>query len=212
MPTRRTAEPQNRTFDVSLTKAPIEASPAADNDMPVSRQHETDLYGYYGWSPYWGSGMMMAGYGGMGAPMMIPLGARELAPNDITAIEREGQLQAERDPNLRSVSEVTGYHIHATDGDIGHCAEVLVEDDNWTLRYLVVNTSNWWMGKKVLITPRIAKQIAWVDRAIHLGVDRDKIKSSPTYDPNQTVDCMLEDKIAQHYADAQTVLPLPMQS
>jgi hypothetical protein len=200
------ADTQSRTFKVRLSKAEVAASPEADTHLPVSRQYETDLYDYYRWSPYWGTGYMMAGYGGMGAPMMIARPEHEGHTS-----EREDLPQATPEPHLRSASEVTGYHIHATDGEIGHLSDILVEEADWSLRYLVVDTSNWWMGKKVLISPRLAKDIAWSEHLIYLGVDRDKIKSSPAYDPSQTIDRMLEDKIARHYADHNIVLPLPMQ-
>ena len=58
------------------------------------------------------------------------------------------------DPHLRSIEAVTGYHIHASDGEIGHVEDFLIEDADWSIRYLVVDTKNWWPGKKVLISPR----------------------------------------------------------
>ena len=65
-------------FAVKLTKQQIKDSPEIDTDRPVSRQMETSVYDYYGWSPYWGSGFYMGGYGYMpGSGMASPyLGAR----------------------------------------------------------------------------------------------------------------------------------------
>ena len=71
----------------------------------------------------------------------------------------EAGLRAERarhrhdDTHLRSCNAVVGYHLHATDGDIGHVASYLIDEETWAIRYLVVDTSNWWMGHKVLIAP-----------------------------------------------------------
>lgn len=189
------ADTLTRIFNVRLTKAQVAASPEADTHLPVSRQHESDLYDYYRWSPYWGTGYMMAGYGGMGAPMMIARPEKERRSS-----EREGLPQATPEPHLRSAAEVTGYHIHANDGEIGHLSDILVEEEDWTLRYLVVNTSNWWMGKKVLISPRVAKDIMWTERMIYVGVDREMVKTSPLYDPNRRIDRAFEDEMAAHYA------------
>jgi sporulation protein YlmC with PRC-barrel domain len=50
---------------------------------------------------------------------------------------------------LRSTQAVSGYNIYATDGEIGHVEDFIIDDRTWTIRYLIINTSNWWAGKKV---------------------------------------------------------------
>ena len=90
------------------------------------------------------------------------------------------------DPHLRSIEAVTGYHIHASDGEIGHVADFLVEDANWSIRYFVVDTQNWWPGKKVLIPPASAQEIDWTDNLVNLNVDRKSVKNSPVYDASTT--------------------------
>jgi hypothetical protein len=56
------------------------------------------------------------------------------------------------------------------------------------IRYLVVDTTNWWAGKKVLTSPRSVREIDWADTQVHLDADRQKVKNSPLYDPSITVD------------------------
>ena len=41
-------------LDVALTKKQVENSPNIDTHQPVSRQHEAEYYGYYGYPYYWG--------------------------------------------------------------------------------------------------------------------------------------------------------------
>ena len=53
---------------------------------------------------------------------------------------------------LHKTSYLKGFHLHATDGEIGHVDDFLV-DPGWNVRYLVVDTSNWIGGKSVLIAP-----------------------------------------------------------
>ena len=168
---------KEQRFSVTLTKQQIKDSPEIDTDRPVSRQMETSVYDYYGWSPYWGSGFYMGGYGYMpGDTAESPyLGARR---RDEEIAEGE---HSHEDVHLRSVEAVTGYHIHASDGEVGHIEDFLVEDADWSIRYLVVDTKNWWPGKKVLISPRSAKEIDWTDRLVSLDVDRQRVKDSPKY-------------------------------
>ena len=42
------------------------------------------------------------------------------------------------DPHLRNSGAVIGYRIEATDGDIGHVEDFLVEDSSWAIRYMIV--------------------------------------------------------------------------
>ena len=59
------------------------------------------------------------------------------------------------DSHLRSTGAVTGYHIEAEDGEIGHVAGFVVDDETWAIRYIEVLTKNWWPGKKVLVSPTL---------------------------------------------------------
>ena len=186
---------KDRVFAVKLTKQQIKDSPEIDSDRPVSRQIESRVYDYYGWSPYWGSGLYMGGFGYMpGSGMTSPyLGARHRE-------QKIDEAQADRDDaHLRSVEAVTGYHIHATNGEIGHVEDFLVDDANWSIHYLVVDTRNWWPGKKILVSSRSAGEIDWTDRLVNLDVDRQRIKDSPAYDPSMTIDRAYDEKFLTYY-------------
>ena len=78
--------------------------------------------------------------------------------------------------------------IHARNGEIGHVADFLVEDGDWSIHYLVVDTQNWWPGKKVLISPRSITATDWSMRTVSLAVDRKKVKDSLEYDGSKAID------------------------
>jgi uncharacterized protein YrrD len=186
---------QARTFRVNLTVAQIKDSPDVDTHRPVSRQFESSAYDYYGFSPYWGTDLYMEGFAYWGG--MVPMAATPEVESREVQID---QLQRQNeDAHLRSVAEISGYHIHAVDGEIGHLAEVLIDDSDWTLRYLVVNTSNWWRGKEVLISPRSTESIRWTEHLIYIAVDRDRVRSSPEYDPSHPIDPAFDTEMASHY-------------
>ena len=164
------------------------------SDRPVSQQMQNDPYGHYGWDLLWGGGMFGAGmYGGAmsGRGMGViasPLSAT--ADFGTAAVQEAERGKTDRDdghPHLRSIDEVTGYHVHATDGDIGHVQGFLVDNANWGVRYLVVDTSNWRAGQHVLISPYAVKGTDWSERHIQLDLTRDKIKSSPSWNPSRLV-------------------------
>jgi hypothetical protein len=190
-------DPATREFPVRLTMQQVKDSPEIASDRPVSRQDETNIYGYYGWRPYWGDGFFMGGYGFMGEDWV---GSQ--APG---TSEREGNIANTRlndaDPHLRSVAAVTGYHVHATDGEVGHVKDFLLEDVDWSIHYVVVDTRNWWPGEQVLISPGLAREINWPDKLVHLTVDRQKVKSSPAYNEMTTVDRNYERRVHDHYGE-----------
>ena len=74
---------------------------------------------------------------------------------------RWGRDRSEGDPHLRSVASVNGYHVHATDGDLGHVENLLADDVKWDIRYLVIATRDWWPGKHVRLAPFAVKDIDW---------------------------------------------------
>lgn len=189
------ANDSTEKFSVKLTRQQVKDSPDVDTARPVSRQSESDIYGYYGWSPYWGGGLYAAGYGsGMTAPVLAPV-------PDEQRVEREAIEAQHRhdDPHLRSIKEVEGYYIQATDGDIGHVEDMLVEESDWSIHYLVIDTKNWWPGKKVLITPHAARDINWANKTVSLDVNRDTVKNSPPYDASTVVDRDYEDRFSAYY-------------
>jgi len=182
---------KEQEFPVLLTMQQVKASPDIGTERPVSRQIETNIYDYYGWRPYWGgTGFLMGGYGGYGYGPIAPLPSPESRrrAEDIAAAQRSHD-----DPHLRSIEAVTGYHIHASDGEIGHIEDFLVEDTDWSIHDLIVDTKNWWPGNKVLISPRSIREINWTNNLVNLDVDREKVKDSPIYDVPTKLDRALHE-------------------
>jgi hypothetical protein len=105
----------------------------------------------------------------------------------------------EEDPHLRSIAAVTGYHIHAADGEIGHVEDFLVDDAGWSIRYITVDIKNWYQEKRVLISPSSVREVDWARKLMHLDVNRQKVKHSPAYDPSMTVDGAYEAQLHGHY-------------
>ena len=200
------AEHGAQELRVALTKAQVEGSPDIAHDRPVSRQMQTSLYGYYGWDPLWGGGINGGGMyggamygGGMGA-MAQPLSSPAyFGTGGMREEERGGAEVDEGDPHLRSIAEVTGYHVHASDGDIGHIEDVLVDTQSWDIRYLIVDTSNWWFGQHVLISPKAVKGVDWSERHVRLDIARERVKSSPPWDPAQAISNEYERRLHGHY-------------
>jgi hypothetical protein len=79
---------------------------------------------------------------------------------------------------LHKTSELRGYHILATDGEIGHVDDFLIDEGGWTLRYLVVDTSNWIGGRSVLISATALERIDSPAKKIHVNLTREAINTT----------------------------------
>ena len=102
---------------------------------------------------------------------------------------------------LRSMKELRGYSIHATDGDIGSVHGFYFDDHYWTIRYLVVDTRNWLPGKKVLIASDWIKQVSWPGEA-YVDMTRKQIEDSPEFDPSAPVNREYEERLYDFYGRA----------
>jgi PRC-barrel domain protein len=81
-----------------------------------------------------------------------------------------------------SSNDLNGFHIQAKDGEIGHVDDVLVDEDDWNIRYVVLDTSNWIGGRSVVVSPRVLKGVDQPDRIVHVDVARDDVRRSPELD------------------------------
>jgi uncharacterized protein YrrD len=172
---------EERRVEVSLTRQQVESAPDIYTDQPVSRQMEEQLASYYNYQPYWyGPGL----WGATGFPFGLGVGAGYTAA--AMAAEHERAAEAPHgDPHLRSTHEVKGYRIHASDGEIGHVDDFVMDDETWSIRYLVVDTGGWLPGKQVLIAPHWASAVSWDEQTVTVDLAREQIKDAPEYDPRR---------------------------
>ncbi len=156
---RETEWPSRRIL-MALTQNQIRKSPDIYTDRPVSRQNEIDLHQYYGWDYYW------------------------VSPG---VWEYNYRTDEAKDPHLRSTKEVIGYQILARDGEIGHSCDFLLDDETWKIQYMLVDTTNWWFGKRIIVSPSKIKSIIWTENEISVDLDRETIRSRPEYDPEKSI-------------------------
>ena len=180
---------------LDLTREEVEASPPVGTEKPVSRQYEIQYYQYWGLVGWWETfsfpGPAMGG--GLGAEPAVP------PPESLDRAEDEARRQHERNPNLRSLDEVRGYHIHAEDGAVGHVSDALVQVEDWRLPFLEVSTRNWLPGRHVLIAPPWIESVDWVEREVRVPLPRESIRTAPEYEAGQSVTRDYELALYRHY-------------
>ncbi|MDQ2947104.1 MAG: PRC-barrel domain-containing protein [Acidobacteriota bacterium] len=181
----RQTTPDHAGLPVDLTREQIRNSPDVDTDRPISRQAELVLYRHYGWIPYWS-----------------PLEPAVPVVLEGDAAEREREATSGHyggDPNLRSAKDVIGYYVTATDGEIGHIDDFLLDDESAKIRYAVVDTKNWLPGKHVLIAPEWIREIKWSESKVFVNATREAVRNSPEYNPVTPLDREYESRLFTYY-------------
>ncbi len=184
---------EEKIFPINLTKEQIKNSPNIDTEQPVSRQHEIELHEYYPWTSYWGGGMYTFG----------------MITQEYVSLEKAVQFNESKtdpkdssgNPHLRSTHKVKGYTIHATDGEIGGVEDFIIDDSTWKFDFLVVDTGHWFPDKKVLISPKLIKEIEWDTSTIVVNATEEDVKKSPEYHHGEQINKAYKKSIDNHYEE-----------
>ena len=200
---------QQRTLAVERTREQIRSGPDIDTRRPVSRQQEADYMAYYNTPAYWGGDGL---WGSAMTPDLLPGYDAGYVPRDgpphmpQEAYGRNlGLWSPDEDPHLRSCKAVTGHRIEAADGDIGHVDGFLLDDRTWAIRYMIINTSNWWLGHQVLIAPTWIDAVDWPSQSVMVSLTRQAIQAAPAYNPLVQPERAEELRLYQHYGRQDTL-------
>jgi hypothetical protein len=175
----------SETFPVKLTKDQVRHSPDIDTDKPVSRQMEETMSVYYGWPSYWS---------------MEPF-AMAAAPEIAGAVPAEAVGAPTGDPHLRSVRDTAGYEVVAADREeaVGEVKDLIADDEDWTLRYVVVRLTAEGGKREVVLNPWWNREIDWARHTMYFDLPAAQILSSPEFDPASPVDRTYESRLHDYY-------------
>ncbi|KXU91165.1 photosystem reaction center subunit H [Paraburkholderia monticola] len=182
---------------VSLTRQQVKDSPNIDAHKPVSRQNEIEYLRYYSYPTYWGGPNLW----GMGAyPAFDPTGPTSDEESELPAPPILHVSRSRTDVHLRSTEAIKGYHLQTADGSLGHVSDFIYDDEAWVIRYLVVDTRNWWPGgKEILIATYWLDEVDWFASTVSTSLTREIIRQSPAYDDSVPLHRSYEVALHQFY-------------
>ena len=183
---------KSEKFPVGLTKDQVKNSPDIDRIKPASRQQEVQLHKYYDWPPYWSPTRQVTSEYLHTTRSQTGIPSRLL--QELEMVEHHPP-----ETTLRSAKEVMGYHIQASDGEIGHVEDFMADESNWIIRYMVVDTRNWLPGRKVLVPPERIETVAWDEKKVFVNMSQVDIENSPEYDPSGSIERHYERRLYDHY-------------
>ena len=184
---------EDGTIHLAMTCGQAHDAPGLELDRPVSVEMERAYYDYHGWPYYW-QGNELWGQWGSPADLRGPAigeatGAHPVAlgsesdlmpgPEDDAAWIEDA---APADKHLRSVQELHGYHLEATDGHIGHVMDFVLDDHTWRIACVAIDTSDWWFGKKVAVPTSAFGRIEWETRTVFVELDKAAVKAAGEFD------------------------------
>jgi uncharacterized protein YrrD len=182
-------------INVALTRDQVEHSPRADLQHPLSRLYETEFYTHFGYPPYWDAPPTW----GVGPGTPEPPQSATTRPGAAAEVTPGGPVvESAADSHVRSWREVKGYHIHATDGEIGHVDDLLVDEQSWLIRFIEVDTSNWIGGTSVLVPRTALGLVNWPDRTLSVRLLREQVQHSPRADEAHLTG-VLEQELEEYY-------------
>ena len=82
------------------------------------------------------------------------------------------------DPHLRSTHAITGYRIETPDGASGRLLDLIIDDENWHIKSLVIEMHNCPEGKKVIIPLKHVKEVRWSLSKMLVDITSDRLTRS----------------------------------
>ncbi|RPI24125.1 MAG: PRC-barrel domain containing protein [Acidobacteria bacterium] len=173
---------ERQRIELNISRDRVQKSPSAHLVTPISRQYESEYYGYYGWPYYWeGTGVWGAEATPLGLGASMPTSARDDIERDVRRTAGTRTAAGMEDSHIRSAREVAGYHIKATDQEVGHIDDYLVDADSWTIDSIVIDTSNWPGGKAVVLPRQRIARVDWSTKQIFVNASSQDVRNSPEF-------------------------------
>ncbi|WP_340111818.1 PRC-barrel domain-containing protein [Maribellus mangrovi] len=183
----------NKHFQIQLTVESIKESPDLSFDLPVSKEYEKRLVDHYEIHPYWM--VNAAAYAGQDSVFY---------PGPLFRAPKKVIKEEDIDTNLRSLTEVLGYKIDAVDDTFGQVSDLIIDDEDWQILHVVIDTKNWvpW-SRKVMLPIEMIDEISFVDRKVTVELPKESIKDSPEFDDEEPVNAEFEHVLYDYYGRKQ---------
>lgn len=80
-----------------------------------------------------------------------------------------------------------GFTMEAKDGAVGKVKDLYFDDQDWTIRYLVIDTGPWILGRKLLFSPDGLATPNWDEKIFPVELTKDEVEKSPEIDLEKPV-------------------------
>lgn len=172
-------------YQTRMSMEQIKKSPRVDSKPPVHVQEQVKSEDQ-SLKNYW--------FGIAGAGVLMP------SPHVIKSEQerQESQLQ-DFDDHLRSSNEVTGYHIHAKDGEIGRVDDFILNTTTWKIESLIMETGSWLSKRKLMLSPSQITDISYPTARIIVDATVEQIRHNTEFDDRSPINVVYEKNLRDYY-------------
>ena len=100
---------------------------------------------------------------------------------------------------LRSLKQLYGDKLGASDGEVGHVKDFYFEDQHWAVRYVVADTGVWLPGRQVLLSPQAFGSLHQAGKLLRVNLTRKQIEDSPAIESHKPVSRQYEEDYYRYY-------------
>jgi uncharacterized protein YrrD len=100
---------------------------------------------------------------------------------------------------MRTIRQLYGKTLAASDGDIGHIQDFYFNDQQWAVRYVIVDTGSWLPGRQVLLSPHAFRSVDQREDSLQVILTRQQIENSPPIDSHKPVSRQYEEEYYRYY-------------
>ncbi|WP_188456560.1 PRC-barrel domain-containing protein [Virgibacillus oceani] len=169
-----------KLVEVSYDKGTIRNSPSIPDNQPLTRDTESTLTGYYGWSRYWFGTMLWGAQDRPFAPFADHASERSEFTNELQSYENT-------EYDLRSEADAIGMKVHASDGKLGVIDDMIVDDEYWKIRYLVLKSAEVPVETYYLLEADSIQSADWLEKDIYVDYTVDSLKQRKRFEGKKDI-------------------------
>jgi len=174
---------ENKEFRVFMKRKDFNKCPSIDENKPVSREYEAQLLSSLQLKDYWSAAPV--------SPTSITYPARPVEPP-------ANQIKGEDiDTSLRSFNEILGYKVLVDDGKYGELTDLIVDNEDWQILYLVISDGG--IDHEIMLPISSVKEISYKDQSVSLNTNSKALNKAPEFNSFTPINVEYEKKVYDYY-------------
>ncbi len=106
---------------------------------------------------------------------------------------------SDSDSHLQSSKDLMGYEVQGKGGAIGKIVDFIFDDNDWRLRYMIVDTGDWLPSRQVPLSIDWINLVVTDKHVVNVGIAKSDVAQAPVYDSRVIPTREFESKLYRYY-------------